>query len=239
MVSTSTSATESSACDSHAGEMMRDAESVHQEAEWVSVPELPLLRAMNIPAAHSHAYQQMFGPATPLHPYGTRVHAGLVNLVRSIAYTHRGRFLGPPHMQYCLWIKYGSPYNKRQMRTCCGDHPDDVRGGMWFAAVGDWHNCEWWAVCLGAAWANGPPWRIHPSRVVVCLPYSQQLALERALTLPNIRIVENMWSQSASSSQELAVQPPDTAEETGTETDCWEWQHEDIALDVPRDSEWF
>jgi hypothetical protein len=75
--------------------------------------------------------------------------------------------------------------------------------------------------------------------VVVCLPYSQQLALERALTLPNIRIVENMWSQSASSSQELAVQPPDTAEETGTETDGWEWQHEDIALDVPRDSEWF
>ena len=239
MVSTSELATGSSACGSHTGEAMRDAESVHEEAECVSVPELRLLRAMNIPTVHTHAYQQRFGPATAIHPYGARVHEGLVDLVRSSAYTHRGRFLGPPHVQYCLWIYYSSPYNKRQMRTRLGEHPDDVHGGMWFAAVGDWHNGEWCAVCLGAAWANGPPWRIHPSRVVVCLPHSQQLALARALTLPYIEIVENMWSRSASSSHEPAVQTPDITEVDGTDTDGWDWQQEDIALDVPGDSEWF
>ena len=239
MVSTSELATGSSARGSLTDEVMRDEESVQEEAEYVRVPELRLLRAMNMATVQTHAYQQMFGPASAIHPYGSRVHAGLVDLVRSGAYTHQQRFLGPPHVQYCLWIKYGSPYNKRQMRTCLGDHPDDVRGGIWFAAVGDWHNCEWCAVCLGAAWANGPPWRIHPSRVVVCLPHSQQLALERALALPNMEIVENIWSQSASSSQEPAVQTPDITEVSSTDTECWDWQHEEIALDVPRDSEWF
>ena len=212
MVLTSAHAASSAALSSHTGRVVHGTEPNDEAAELVSVPELRLLRAMNISPHHAHLYQRMFGPATPLHPYGTRVHAGLVDLVRSCTYRHRERFLGPPHVQYCLWVCYSSPYNKRQMMCQRGDHPQDARGGEWFAAVGDWHDGEWWAVCLGAAWANGPPWRIHPSRVVVCLPHSQEVALERALALPNIEIV--------------------------ADDDFSEWQNVDVEHD-PEDSEWF
>ena len=131
-------------------------------------PSLEPLRAMNSRPAPAllTVYQRHFGSASGTHPFGDRVHSGMVDMMISATPPRAAR--GFRALPYALSVYYSAPYVKAQMKMAFGLHPNDHYGGKWFPCVGEPDGEHWCVLCLGAAWNDMPAWKIHASRATVC-----------------------------------------------------------------------
>ena len=119
-------------------------------------PDIRAQRAMGLRPGFAQMYLDIHGGASGTHPFGIRVHAGLLRLA---AIHEHG---GPPRRT--LWIYYGEQPNKAQMKMVYGtSRRDHESGGRWWPATGTRESCGYWAKCIGQEWNLVPAWWVHES----------------------------------------------------------------------------
>ena len=139
-------------------------------------PDVWTQRRMGLRPPQMERYTRLHGGASQTHPFGDRVHEGLLCLAMSNDPSSAPRRL--------LWVFYGSQPNKTQMMTVFGTHQLDAnKDGRWFPATGNRESCFYRTKCIGQEWNLMPSWWIHESRV-------QELAQELISEAPQAELPE-------------------------------------------------
>ena len=124
----------------------------------MALPQDHIVRGMGLAGYDLAEYVPRHGPACEVHPFGSRVHHGLLRMT--------SRHYTDASVPFALWVYYHAPPNKRQMASEFGTHPADDGAARWWPATGTpYGSTGWWVRCIGQEWLNLKGWFIHPSRV--------------------------------------------------------------------------
>ena len=126
----------------------------------MTAPHAHILREIGLNTAYGDAYAKVHGSACSIHPFGCKVHEGLLRMA-----INRGQ---APSSVFALWVYYPHQPNKSQVRMPFGVDPRNCYGGKWFPATGTpvaGMDCSWYITCIGQEWLRWPGWYIHESRV--------------------------------------------------------------------------
>ena len=125
------------------------------------MPDVNTQKGMGLYPGQMKEYIRLHGEASELHPFGNKVHYGLLHMA-----DHHSP--GQIAQRRALWVWYGHQPNKLQQRSPMGGHARDKEGGRWWPATGiemsgiysEWYESK----CLGQQWNRMPAWQVHKSR---------------------------------------------------------------------------
>ena len=127
----------------------------------MKMPDVSTQKGMGLYPTQMKDYISLHGEASELHPFGNKVHYGLLQMA-----DHHSP--GQIACRRPLWVWYGHQPNKMQQRAPMGAHIRDTEGGRWWPATGIEMSgiySEWFeSKCLGQQWNRMPAWQVHKSR---------------------------------------------------------------------------
>lgn len=151
----------------------------------MALPQAHIIRGMRLAGHNLSEYVSRFGRASDVHPFGDRVHDGLLRMT-SMHYTDASE-------PYALWIYYSAPPSRHQQNFQYGSHQSDYGSdARWWPATGTPRGHVvfpgWCAKCIGQEWLGYRFWFIHHSRVRLvgsrlCPDASAVIAEDRLCTL--------------------------------------------------------